>query len=152
MAPRALSGRRSVTSPLNVFTLTSSPSLQLRACTSTPPLKVLTRTGPDDIGEPDVAREAVHGHGCRETPVTEIGRAEGPQIELRLTRHLDLEIGLDDVVVAPFDDSVVGVDLDAIASLAWISSLMSRKPFGGRTPHGVDDDLIAARPGNRHAP
>ena len=45
-------------------------------------------------------------------------RAEGLDVEPRPGRHLDLEVGFDDVVVAAFDEPVVGVDFDGVAALS----------------------------------
>ena len=51
------------------------------------------------------------------TPVTVIGALKVLQIELHLARHLNVEVGLDDVVVAALDEAMVGVDLDDVAVL-----------------------------------
>ena len=82
----------------------------------TPPLNVLTRIGPETSVEPNLAREAVDDQVAGDAGDRD-RRAEGPQIELDLAGHLDVEVGLDDVVVAPLDDAMVGVDVDDVAAL-----------------------------------
>ena len=131
MLPRALAGRRRRTSPLNVLTSMSLPSP-----------KSLRFDGDVRAEAVDVLAAVDADHRDR--------RAEGLDVEPRPRRHLDVEVGFDDVVVAALDDAMVGVDLDGVAALRDLE-LDVVEPIARGAAHGVDDHLVAGRAGDLHA-
>ena len=125
-----------------MLTVRSSPSRQSRACDADTAAEGLDPHRPGDVGEADIAGEAfdheIAGHGRDRDR-----RAEGPQIELDLRGHLNVEVGFDDVVVATFDEAMVGVDVDDVAVLRDLE-LDVVEPLARRAAHRFDDDLVAA--------
>ena len=122
----------------------SSPSVQLRACTLTSPLKVLIFFGPETSVSANLAREAFDHHVAGDAGDRD-RRAEGAQIEFDLIGYLNVEVGFDDVVVAAIDDAMVGVDVDDVAVLCDLE-LDVVEPIAGRAAHRLDDHLVAAAP------
>ncbi len=92
--------------------------------------------------EPDVAAERLQP--MRALHVLHLDRrAERVHVQPHRRRHLDVEVGLDDVVVVAFYSLVVGLNLDVVAVLRHLERDVAQ-PVGPSPPHGVDHDLIAA--------
>ena len=131
MLPFALAGRRRRTSPLKVLTSRSLPSPKSFDSIVTSELK------------PSMFWLRVDAdHRDR--------RAERLDVEPRPRRHLDVEVGFDDVVVAAFDEAMVGVDFDGVAALRDLE-LDVVEPLARRAADGVHDQLVAGAAGDLDA-
>ena len=84
------------------------------------------------------------------TPITVTGALKVLMSSRVLGRHLDLEIGFDDVVVAAFDEAMVGIDFDGVAALRDLE-LDVVEPIARRAADRVHDQLVAGAAGDLDA-
>ena len=84
------------------------------------------------------------------TPITVTGALKVLMSRRVLGGHLDLEIGFDDVVVAAFDEAMVGIDFDGAAALRDLE-LDVVEPIARRAADGVHDQLVAGAAGDLDA-